>query len=198
MDRASLEEKLKGVLSPLRYRHSLGVMNLARELAVLYGVSSEKAALAGLLHDVAREMEPDRLVAMAQQHGLAVSESERSAPVLLHGKVGKLLLTTEWGITDAEVLSAVALHVTGAPEMSLLAQIIFLADFAEPGRGFFSSHLARTLAKSNRVAALQYVFQQVINYLLNHGFVLDVSTVQAWNQLMINGDLHHGRLVNDG
>lgn len=198
MEKTSVERKLKGVLSPLRYRHSLGVMNLARELAVLYGVPPETAALAGLLHDVAREMEPDRLVAIAQEHGLVLSENERSAPILLHGKVGKLLLASEWGITDADVLSAVALHVTGAPEMSLLAQIVFLADFSEPGRSFFSSNLARTLAKSNRIAALQYVFQQVINYLLNHGFVLEVPTVQAWNQLMINGDLYRGRLANDG
>lgn len=197
MERSSLEEKLKKVLSPFRYQHSLGVMNLSRELAVLYGVNPEKAGRAGLLHDVAREVEPNRLVAMAQESGLVLSENELSAPVLLHGKVGKVLLASEWGIDDPEILSAVALHVTGAPEMSLLAQVIFLADFAEPGRGFLSSDLARTLAKSNRIAALQYVFQQEINYLLSHGFLLEVSTVQAWNELMLNGDLHRGRLSND-
>lgn len=197
MERLSLAEKLKKVLSPLRYQHSLSVMKLAQELAVLYGVNPEKAGLAGLLHDVAREVEPNRLVAIAEETGLALSENELSAPVLLHGKVGKVLLASEWGINDPEILSAVALHVTGAPEMPLLAQVIFLADFAEPGRGFFSSDLARTLAKSNRIAALQYVFQQEINYLLSHGFLLEVSTVQAWNELMRNGDLHRGRLSND-
>jgi len=197
MDLLMLQKKLEKVLSPFRYRHSLGVMDLAYKLALIYGVDQEQAALAGLLHDVAREIEPPNLLALAKENKLFISETEKKAPLLLHGKVGSILLSTTWGVNDREVLEAVALHVTGAPKMSLLAQIIFISDFAEPGRDFFPSKVARKLAESDRATALHFIFQQEIAYLLNHGFLLEQATVEAWNQLIINGDLNHGRLNND-
>ncbi|MFR4579189.1 MAG: bis(5'-nucleosyl)-tetraphosphatase (symmetrical) YqeK [Clostridium fessum] len=38
------------------------------------------------------------------------------------------------GITDPEVLSAIACHTTGKPAMSLLDKILYVADYIEPRR----------------------------------------------------------------
>ena len=46
-----VKNDLKQILSERRYEHSIGVMNMAGELAEIYNVDVETAKLAGLLHD---------------------------------------------------------------------------------------------------------------------------------------------------
>ena len=49
-----MTEKLKNELLEKRFVHSIGVMECAVELARIYGADEEKAAIAGLLHDCAK------------------------------------------------------------------------------------------------------------------------------------------------
>ena len=44
------------MLSEKRYMHSVGVMRKAEQLAKKYGIDVNKAKLAGLAHDIAKEM----------------------------------------------------------------------------------------------------------------------------------------------
>lgn len=41
---------------------------------------------------------------------------------------------TRYGVRDPEILAAIRWHITGRPEMGLLEQILFVADYTEPGR----------------------------------------------------------------
>ncbi len=198
MDPAIFQSKLAKILSPARYRHSLAVMKLACQLADLYGAEQEPAVVAGLLHDVAREIEPQELLSMAETMGLDIDDVERKAPVLLHGKVGAELLKREWGQDNPVVLQAVAQHITGAPVMPLISQIVFIADFAEPGRQFKPAHTARRLAMENRVTALKYIFHQKIQFVVEREFLIHPLAVQAWNRLLTAGDILKGEGGSDG
>lgn len=189
IDLSALQLKLSQTISPARYRHSLAVMELSRELAAAYGAEPEEAAVAGLLHDVAREMEPGRLLALADEWGLPLSEVDRKVPILLHGMVGAEILRREWKLDNPRILSAVAQHITGGPVMSLLSQAVFIADYAEPGRKFPAARTARLLAREDRVKALKYVIRRGIQYVLNRGFLIHPLTIAAWNQLAAEGDL---------
>lgn len=189
MDFALLQARLARLLSPPRYHHSLGVMRLSQELALEYGADLEAAGVAGLLHDITRETPPEDLLGRAKEFKIPIDEIEKRVPILLHGKVGAEILKREWRINNREVLEAVACHVTGAPEMTVLAQIVFIADFAEPGRDFLPARVARTLAYNDRIMALDYIIRQEIGYLLEHGLMVPVSTVAALNRLMLKGDL---------
>ena len=51
---------LKQILSAQRYSHSIGVMEMAVELAKLHNVDIESARIAGLLHDNAKEMSKEK------------------------------------------------------------------------------------------------------------------------------------------
>ena len=51
-----IKNDLKENLTEYRYIHSLGVMEMAEELATIYNVDVESTRLAGLLHDIAKEM----------------------------------------------------------------------------------------------------------------------------------------------
>ena len=47
-------------LSPKRYEHTCNVRKLAVKLAKAHGADEKKAALAALLHDIAKELPRDR------------------------------------------------------------------------------------------------------------------------------------------
>lgn len=189
MNLKKLQNKLSVQLTPKRFKHSLGVMELAVKLASIYNITTESASLAGLLHDVAREYSSLDLLRLAHDFNIPVLEIEKKIPVLLHGRVGAEVLKREWGIVDPDILQAVRLHVTGASEMGILSQIIFIADFAEPGRGLIFSDIARNLAFVDRYSALSYIFDQEIKYILNSGFLLHTNTIEARNKLIMKGSL---------
>ena len=51
----NLQNVVKVRLSPKRFAHTLGVLDMARRLANHYGVSIEKAEVAAVLHDAMKE-----------------------------------------------------------------------------------------------------------------------------------------------
>ena len=125
---------LKERLSPVRYRHTLGVAYTSAALAMRYRENVEKAFLAGLLHDAAKYMTKDDYLRKAFEFGLPVSDTERSSPGLLHAKLGAYFAEHEFGVTDPDILAAVRSHTTGHADMSLLEQIVCIADYIEPSR----------------------------------------------------------------
>jgi len=153
--RAQLLERLRQRMSPWRFEHSLRVEALAVELARFWDVSEQKASIAGLLHDTARDLPDSRLAAIvaASDDPLLADWKQSTAPVVLHAPVGALIARQEFGIADPEILNAIALHTTGAAEMSPLAMIIFLADYCEPGRHFPGVEPVRSLLKTSLEAA---------------------------------------------
>ena len=155
---------VRRTLSEYRYLHSVGTANVARELAVRFGADPDRAFLAGLLHDIARECAGTDLVREAKQHGIMVSEAEDKLPVLLHGKVGaeraRML-----GVSDQEVLSAIASHVTGKRGWTLLDQIVYLADKIEPGRDYPGvSEVRHLVSIGDSRGALKRCLQNAIGY----------------------------------
>jgi predicted HD superfamily hydrolase involved in NAD metabolism len=120
---------------PSRVNHILRVEQMATELAVHYQQDVTKAAISGLMHDLAKYFPPQKLLSMARLEGLEVDEVMEAAPHLLHADVSAIIARDTFGVEDEEVLQAIANHTLGRPGMSLLSCIVFLADSLEPGRG---------------------------------------------------------------
>ncbi|MGH8000125.1 MAG: bis(5'-nucleosyl)-tetraphosphatase (symmetrical) YqeK [Brasilonema sp.] len=118
-----------------RVKHILSVEQMAIDLAAHYKVTKEKAAMAGLMHDLAKCFKPQKLLQMAQKEGLEVDEVMAANPHLLHADVSAMVARETFGVDDEEILQAIANHTLGRPGMSLLCSIVFLADSIEPGRG---------------------------------------------------------------
>ncbi len=119
-----------------RYLHSVRVARCAHTLARRHGLNVEKATLAGLLHDLARLYSGERLIAESQTRALPIEEYELDHPMLLHARLGAAIARESFGVGDADVLSAIEKHTTGAGEMSPLDCAVYLADSLEPGRTF--------------------------------------------------------------
>ena len=184
MDINTIQEIIRKKYTGKLLSHSLGVEETARRLAAAYGADVEKAALAGLLHDYGKLYSNHELSKLAVEHKLA-DEASLQAPVLLHGPVGSWLLEREFGIEDREVLSAIELHTTGKDGMSLLAAIVYLADYIEPGRTHEEAAPVRELAFQDLQAALLRAVDNTIRYVLDQQGVIHPNSVLLYNWLLL-------------
>jgi len=134
-------------LSEKRYGHTLRVAQTAEDLARVHGLDSDRARLAALLHDAARETSSEEFLVLAEDLNLPVGEPERESPKLLHGPVAAELARRELGVEDGEVLDAIREHTTGRPGMGPLSLVLYVADKIEPARDYPSVENLRRLAR---------------------------------------------------
>lgn len=186
VDQARIRSELRKVLSPGRVRHTLAVAGLASELARRHGEDPEKAELAGLLHDWAKELSASRLAAYSRRYRLAVPQRalvERHSPHLLHGYVSAHMARKRFGIKDRDVLAAISHHTLGSPRMSLLEKIVYVADLGSPDRKFSQAKIVRDLALKDLPAAFRQALGIKIRHVIEHGRWLHPMTVSLWNHI---------------
>lgn len=121
-------------VSESRYAHSMRTAEMCKKLCLHYGVDSDKGYLSGVAHDMCKKMDDNLLLAIATRDGLPISDLEREKPSLLHGRVAAIKIKETFGITDPEILEAVANHTFGGENICPLAKLLFVADKIEPGR----------------------------------------------------------------
>lgn len=167
-----IKEKLKKNIKYDRYIHSINVMNTAISLARLYNVDENKAALAGILHDCAKDFQKEDAYELYERFiSVETDEIKKSQPGLLHGFVGAYVAETYYGIKDKEILNAIKFHTTGKENMNMLEKIIIISDYIEPGRNFSSVDDIRKLATKDIDSALVRAFDSTIRYVVGEGDV---------------------------
>lgn len=146
--------RLRGMMNPRRFRHTLGVRQEAVRLADIHGLPLQRAALAGLLHDCAKGMPQPMMAQIAQENSLVSDERMLSSGAMLHGPVGAFVAKNKFGVRDEDVLNAIRSHTVGRPGMTELEMCIFVADATEPGREDYPGLEAiRRLAEHSLAAA---------------------------------------------
>lgn len=178
--RATLIDKIKAQLSDHRFQHVLRVEQTAIDLAEHYGADVERASIAGLVHDYAKQRPDAEYRQLIQQ--------EKFDPDLLnygngiwHGVVGAYLIEKELQIHDTAILNAVRRHTIGAPEMTALDQILFVADFIEPGRDFPGIEAAREAAYDSLAAGVRYEVANTLQFLLARQQKIYPKTIATYN-----------------
>lgn len=181
IDISDIKKNLERQLTPERFEHTLGVSYTAATLAMRYDYDIKKAQLAGLLHDCAKQYSREKLLQDCEKHNISISEVERKHPSLLHAKVGAFQAMRKYHIEDEEIISAILVHTTGKPEMSLLDKIIYVADYIEPGR-YKAVHLQeiRKLAFLDLDKALRRILEETITYLEENHMDIDDMSYKAW------------------
>ncbi len=176
-----LAPKICETLSKRRWIHTLGVAHTAAALAMRYDVDlMERAFLAGLLHDAAKEICQDETLRRCEEAGEEVSAMERAYPVLLHAKLGAIVAEEEYAVSDPDILSAIRSHTTGRPGMSLMEEILFIADYMEPGRDRQTDLDAiRSAAFSDRAHAICLITEETLSFLERTGRTIDPMTKET-------------------
>ncbi len=178
------KDLVKGRLSEKRYQHTLNVKKMAVKLARRYGVQEEKAALAALLHDAAKEIPKEEMKAlMAQNPQYAEGGESRPVPVW-HGVCAAILARTEWGVTDEAVLSAIACHTAGKPGMTKLDKVVYLADMTSKERDWPGVNKLRKLEMQDLDAAMLAALKQTNDFVLSQGKPLDPMSKAAYDDIL--------------
>jgi len=155
LDRTQVLSWLSENVPEKRLNHIIRVEETAIQLAQHHNLDWERAAQAGLLHDLAKYFKPKRLLELAKADGLELDPIDEINPHLLHADVGAIVARDEFGVVDTEVLAAIRNHTLGRPDMSLLSCVVFLADSMEPGRGDTSElNELRKLSRKNLYRAV--------------------------------------------
>ncbi|MBH1940971.1 bis(5'-nucleosyl)-tetraphosphatase (symmetrical) YqeK [Mobilitalea sibirica] len=177
-----LRDRMNMILKDSRYLHCLGVEEVSCDLAVIYGCDLEKACIAGLVHDCAKNINDDNLLEECRAYNIPVSEIEMKSPHLLHAKVGAYHAKVQYEIEDDDILNAITYHTTGRPGMSLLEKIIFTADYIEPYREELPRiYEIRKAAYDNKLdQAIVMILENTLDYLQNTGAVIDTLTKDTY------------------
>lgn len=175
------QKKLQRYMDKDRYQHTLGVMYTAASLAMAYHYDIDKAMLAGLLHDCAKNVPNQKKIELCKKNQVEVTEIERENPFLLHAKVGAIIARKKYHVKDEEILHAIAVHTTGVPEMNTLDMILFIADYIEPGRDKAKNlGQIRKMAFQNLEHTVEKILSDTLNYLNNKSGRIDPTTEQTY------------------
>lgn len=198
-----LSVAVKAYMSEKRYRHTLGVEQAAIKLGEIYlpqFICELRAA--ALLHDITKELSAADQIAICEQNGIALTDADRLAPKTFHAKTAAAVIPMYFPEFATEnILDAVRKHTTGARQMSLFAQLLYLADYIEEGRTFSDCVVLRNLfwselrevkaaggeqkdllAVLDRVMLLSY--DMTIRDLIKEEKILSLETVDARNALI--------------
>ena len=180
--KAELDKRLKRS----RFLHSVGVADTAAFLAERFGLDVEKARLAGLLHDCAREFSNDDMISEAEKRGIAIGDVERSMPLLLHAPLGARRAEEIYGVKDADILRAIERHTVGASGMTPLDKVIYFADMMEPTRDYPGVEELRRAAREDSLDDMTLEgLSRSISFVVEKGHLIHPDTVIARNELLL-------------
>lgn len=176
---------LANELRPARFRHCRDVSQTAVRLAERWDADIEKARLAGILHDCARNLKGEELLKTSRQFGMIPSPLELLQPALIHAPLGAIIAERRFGISEPQILQAIRRHTTGAPQMTLLDKVIYLSDCIEPGRNFSGVRKIRDMAVEDLDAAVLLAYEHSILFVVAKGGLLHPNTVEGRNSLLM-------------
>ncbi|MHB8130382.1 MAG: bis(5'-nucleosyl)-tetraphosphatase (symmetrical) YqeK [Mobilitalea sp.] len=181
MDLELMKDSLKMLLKESRYLHSVGAMEVSCDLAFIHGYDAEKASIAGILHDCARNLSDEELLKECEKYHLPVSALENRWGFLLHGKVGAVYAKDKFGVEDEDILNAIIYHTTGRPAMTLIEKILFIADYIEPYRKPLPriDEIRKTAYTDLNLAAFM-ILENILEYLKCAGTEIDSLTIETY------------------
>lgn len=181
------KEILQKRLTPKRYTHSLCVADEAVRLAKKYGGDTDKAYLAGLLHDITKNASQEEHLHIFEQFGIMLNDVEKNAEKLWHAISGAAYVEHILNIKDDEIITAIRYHTTARADMTQLEKLLYLADFTSADRDYDDIDIMRQKVEISMEAALDYALSYTINDLVSRGKPLHLDTVNAYNENALKG-----------
>lgn len=177
-----IRKEMEKELNPKRYEHTLAVAYTAATLAMVHGVDTDSAMIAGMLHDCAKHLSDKKLISICRKNSVDISETELKNPsALLHAKAGSILAHEKYDVDDEDILNAIRYHTTGRPDMSKLEKILYISDYIEPGR----KHAAnlgqiRIMAYQDLDKTLLKILKDTLAYLMSIDGEIDLMTQETY------------------
>ena len=169
---------LKEVMTEKRLIHTANVVTAAVAKATVEGMDVNKVLLAAVLHDMAKNIDPDSVEGFTYK---GIPEQ------VVHAYLGAYIMETKLGITDTEVLNGVRYHTTASVPMSKLAKLIFCADMIEEGRTYEGVERLREIFYTKDIdTTFRECLQEEIEHLKQKGYELFGETKNAYEYYIKN------------
>ena len=134
-ERRATIDKVRSYLNEERFCHTYHVVK--RALEICKEEERDDVFTACLLHDCAKFVQPQDYA----KYGFVQQPDVPNSVV--HSFLGAEVARRDFGVTDQQILDAIAYHTTGRPNMTRLDKIVYVADKTEDTRPYPLSHLKR-------------------------------------------------------
>ena len=170
---------IKDNLTIKRYNHSLSVSVTAVNLATYYNEDTKDAKIAGLLHDMAKELTIEDQITKVKEYGYVLTESDLKTPAIIHGFLGAYMAKELFDVND-NIYNAIRTHSMGEANMSLLQKIIFISDYIEPFRDKIDNiDDLRKLAYNDIDRCVYEISKQTLDFLLESKKSVHINTYKT-------------------
>ncbi len=177
-----LNKDVRNKLSDYRYEHSLRVADVSKKLAYNYHYDENKAYIAGLVHDIAKEFNDEENKKYIDKYNLLEFIDDIPTNRILHGPIGSLYLEENYKL-DNDIIKAVRFHTTGDPSMGLLEKIVFVADKIEPNKTYNGIEEERELAYKDIDKCMMLCIENNIKKLTKEKKRVNNKSIEVLNSL---------------
>lgn len=171
-------------LSERRFYHSQCVAECAAGLAEKYGADVEKARLAGILHDVMKDTEPEEQLKIMERSGIILSEAQRRNTKLWHALSGAAYAENVLGVTDRDILDAIACHTGGKAGMTVLDKVLFVADYISADRDYPGVEELRTAAEDSLEEVIVEGVTFTMQERMGERMTMEPRSIDAYNEAL--------------
>jgi nicotinate-nucleotide adenylyltransferase len=178
----NVETAARETLSTERFLHSRHTAVHAYDLCRRFGLDPMDGYLAGIAHDLAKQLDNKQMLKIVKTAEIEISDLERDKPNLLHGKAAAVLLRERFSIHNEDVLEAVAVHTSGSENMRPLAKVIFIADKTEASRNIDPA-LRKMCRGADLDSILFVVLEKTIAKLRAKGLDLSEDTLMLFKKI---------------
>ena len=131
-----LETLIFNRMKEKRWKHTCSVARLAADIAKSNHLNEKQAYIAGMFHDIAKEMNETESTAIMQAY---FPEYMSKPKPIWHQWVSRYVSEHEYLIDDIIVLNAIEHHTTGSIDISAIGKCVYVADKLDPLRGYNSA-----------------------------------------------------------
>jgi nicotinate-nucleotide adenylyltransferase len=172
----SIENDARACLDPERFTHSRNTALLSWDLCRRLGFDPQKGYLAGIAHDICKELEESELVRLARQDSGGISKLEQKKPGLLHARAAAVYVNKKYGVKDKDILEAIRYHTTGVRDMGPIAKVVYIADKIELSRTDVAPVLRKMSLESDLDTLFTEVLSDTVNYLKSRHMDISYGT----------------------
>ncbi len=178
------EKLIKETLSEYRYNHSMCVAKKAKELAKKHGLNEDKAYLAGILHDITKEMPNENQIELIERYDRPLTYVERGNHRVFHQMSGAVYVKYILGIDDEDIVNGIRYHTTGCENMTDFEMLIYLADFTSADRDYPDVDIMRSETEKGFKYGMLYSLKYTIREVVKRERMLHPDTLHCYNWII--------------
>lgn len=182
--------KLKNIIKPMlsekRYRHSVLVGEMAKEIATYYGDDANLAQAGGILHDITKDMPFDEQLKILNKFGIILTDIEQSSKSVWHQISGGVYVEKVLGFNDQELIGSVRYHTTGKYGMTNIEKIVFLADATSLDRKYKDVDKLRKAIKIDLDYGMIVATKFSIQSCIKKEQIIVPETIETYNEAIKN------------